>query len=798
MRYRTSPQVHWQWVNEQFGTKDGQLVFEMSRNQIERLRSISDPTESLAIFVDKLNPELNVDTRRSDSPDARVWALSSQTEPAGDGRSGIKDTILGFPTDFARYFSLVRIWSPWLGPRHGANNFKLTEDSILLSFMRNDGTHLVMLAVGGLDNVLTCFRSGPNGEVVISTKNDNKHLSRFHVLIAVAPSFDIANCAVVYEARKFVRPYHGLPVEQEKSIEKRPDSRHSDNDLVVVEKDPKTQWMTDWFDGLTFCTWNSLGQDLSEEKILSALATLRNNGIRIANLIIDDNWQSLDNEGCTQFERGWMCFEANKKGFPNGLRHTISRIREENPSVEHIAVWHALMGYWGGISPVGVLAEKYQTKIVKKVDGVAGGYMTVIDPDDIQRFYNDFYSFLSNAGIDSVKSDAQFFLDLLENPEDRRRFTTAYQDAWYIAMLKNFQARAISCMSQVPQIIFHSHVPTDKPRLILRNSDDFFPDVESSHTWHVFCNAHNALFTQRLNVVPDWDMFQTSHPYAFFHAAARCVSGGPIYITDVPGKHNFDLINQMAAPTTKGKMVILRPSVLGAAQDIYHNFNEGHILKVGCYDGWAKTGSGMLGLFNISSGNISSLISLIEFPGVVPDGKEEYIIRSHWTGGITHVMQPSTRNSLVSVSLPTKGCDVLTAYPVRSFTLAGSRGASLSCEDGFTRVAILGLLGKMTAVAAIVTSDIFIVQNGRLRFDISLKALGTLGIYVSDLDRRSVQKDFMVFISGKVIPTKCVRMEASGPSGIINVLAIDVLTAWKEMGLVAGWSNDIVVQVFMR
>src|SRR5271163_4632165 len=89
--------------------------------------------------------------------------------------------------------------------------------------------------------------------------------------------------------------------------------------------------------------------------------------------------------------------------------------------------------------------------------------------------------------------------------------------------------------------IFHSFLHTTTPRIMLRNSDDFFPDIPSSHPWHVFCNAHNALLVQHLNVLPDWDMFQTSHPYSGFHAAARCISGGPIYITDSPGQHNVSL-----------------------------------------------------------------------------------------------------------------------------------------------------------------------------------------------------------------------------------------------------------------
>jgi hypothetical protein len=83
----------------------------------------------------------------------------------------------------------------------------------------------------------------------------------------------------------------------------------------------------------------------------------------------------------------------------------------------------------------------------------------------------------------------------------------------------------------------------------VRNSDDFFPDSPSSHTWHLFCNAHNALLTQYLNLLPDWHMLQTAGPFPGMHAVAQCLSGGPIYVTDVPGQHDKGLIDQMTAPT---------------------------------------------------------------------------------------------------------------------------------------------------------------------------------------------------------------------------------------------------------
>jgi hypothetical protein len=674
----------------------------------------------------------------------------------------------------------------------------LTEDAILCSFLRKDGTNLVLLAVSGINDILTVFQSGDNGEVVIKARSDNTETAGFHVLAAVAENFEVAMSAVIYESRKVVRPYEALandPLEQ-------PPLSPPGDDVVILEKDPKIQWLADWFDGLTYCTWNGLGQDLSEEKIVHALDTLKAHGIHVVNLIIDDNWQSLDNEGESQFKRRWKQFEANPKAFPRGLKQTVETIRRSHPNIGHIAVWHALLGYWGGICPDGDLAQRYKTKEVKIRDPAAGGPIAhnikdgkilAIDPDDVQRFYDDFYSYLASLGVDSVKADAQFFIDLLEDAEDRKRFMTSYQDAWSLGILKHFSSRAISCMSLIPQMIFHSQLPTNKPSITLRNSDDFFPEIPSSHPWHVFCNAHNTLLTRYLNVLPDWDMFQTSHPYASFHAAARCISGGPVYITDEPGKHDLNVIDQMTAPTVQGSTVILRPSVVGRTIDVYHDYNEGHVLRVGSYTGWAKTGSGILGLFNIHSTEASCIVSLTDFPGVQEDSEGEYVIRSHTSGKVTNRLKPQAHDSLVSLVLEQKGWEILTAYPTRSFTLKGNRSISGS-DEALTHIAVFGLLGKMTGAAAIVSSDLSVVENGRLRCDVHLKALGTLGIYISDLQNRSIADDFMIMILGQPVPQKTVWKQGGEKA---NVLVIDVLDAWKAMKLDSGWSNEAFVQIFM-
>ena len=334
-------------------------------------------------------------------------------------------------------------------------------------------------------------------------------------------------------------------------------------------------------------TWNALGQDLTESKIFEALEDLEKSDIRVSSVILDDGWQTTDSRSSNQFERGLMDFEADPQRFPQGLRSTIGHIRETYPSIQHIAVWHALLGYWGGIAPEGNLARTYKTVELcrESVDPPLDGTMRVVDENDVKQFYNDFYAFLEGCGIDSVKTDVQFMMDTWTSATARRTLLHSYLETWELASLRSFSMRAVSCMSMFPQAMFFSQMSSLRPAFPTRSSDDFFPDVPAAHPWHVWANANNCILMQHLNVIPDWDMFQTDHDFGGFHAAARCVSGGPIYITDPPGKHNTSLIHEISGLTPRGKTVIFRPSVVGKSTMPFVGFGDNRLLKIGSYHG---------------------------------------------------------------------------------------------------------------------------------------------------------------------------------------------------------------------
>ena len=134
--------------------------------------------------------------------------------------------------------------------------------------------------------------------------------------------------------------------------------------------------------------------------------------------------------------------------------------------------------------------------------------------------------------------------------------------------------------------------------------------------------------------------------------------------------------------------------------------------------------------------------------------------------------------ALMDLKLEVRGWNILTAYPVLG---TGAQGEE---------IAILGLLGKMTGAAAVLGTPLLESEagGGRVKVGVRLKALGVLGVYVSSLEEETWKERILVTIKDKVVPIGTVGVRG-------KVLEVDVEAAWEEMGLVAGWANEVKVSV---
>ncbi|KAH6772412.1 Raffinose synthase family protein [Perilla frutescens var. frutescens] len=321
-----------------------------------------------------------------------------------------------------------------------------------------------------------------------------------------------------------------------------------------------------------WCTWDAFYQEVTQEGVEAGLQSLEAGSTPPKFVIIDDGWQSVGSDEHQQQQEE----EKQKEiGQPQLLRLTgikenekfqkkedpsvgiknIVNIAKEKHGLKYVYVWHAITGYWGGVRP-GV--EEYGSamqypKVSKgvlenepgwKTDAIALQGLGLVNPKNVYKFYNEMHSYLAAAGIDGVKVDVQCILETLgAGLGGRVELTRQYHHALDASVARNFPDNGcIACMSHNLESLYCS-----KQTGIVRASDDFYPRDPASHTIHIAAVAYNSVFLGEV-MLPDWDMFHSLHPAAEYHGSARAISGGPVYVSDAPGKHNFDLLKKLVLP----------------------------------------------------------------------------------------------------------------------------------------------------------------------------------------------------------------------------------------------------------
>lgn len=337
-------------------------------------------------------------------------------------------------------------------------------------------------------------------------------------------------------------------------------------------EEKKIPGILDWFG---WCTWDAFYTDISADGVREGLRSLEEGGTPARFIIIDDGWQSVEDErqqfngeatAGTQFAKRLTDIKENYKfqkdgkdcktqGDPAlGLQHLVHEIKEKH-NLKYVYVWHAITGYWGGIKPGAAEMQQYETALKYpihspgvldnqpkiSVDSLTVNGLGLADPKKVFQFYNELHSYLAAAGVDGVKVDVQNILETLgAGFGGRVSLTRHYHHALEASVARNFPDNGcIACMSHNTDGLY-----SIKQTAVVRASDDFWPRDPASHTIHIASVAYNSMFLGEF-MQPDWDMFQSLHPAAEYHAAARAIGGCPIYVSDKPGNHDFDLLRRL-------------------------------------------------------------------------------------------------------------------------------------------------------------------------------------------------------------------------------------------------------------
>ncbi|KAI8103223.1 hypothetical protein M9435_004565 [Picochlorum sp. BPE23] len=221
--------------------------------------------------------------------------------------------------------------------------------------------------------------------------------------------------------------------------------------------------------------------------------------------------------------------------------------------VDFVICWHGISAYWSGISLESADMMRYAPHNVhpdpqnslldvepsmKWNPTVLMGMGALYDPFHL---FNDMHKYLCKCGVSGVKVDCQAGIGLVGSVAGGgASVALRYHDALEASTSKHFEENlVINCMCHTIENIYHW-----KKTAVARASDDFYPSDRASHLAHIVACAYNGLFLSPL-VVPDFDMFQSNHEASEAHAVARAVSGGPVYVSDAPGKHDFSVLKRL-------------------------------------------------------------------------------------------------------------------------------------------------------------------------------------------------------------------------------------------------------------
>jgi len=334
---------------------------------------------------------------------------------------------------------------------------------------------------------------------------------------------------------------------------------------------------------LGWCTWNAFYTQMSGPKLVQQVETLLETA-PVKWMILDDGWQHTTNDdaqnGQQWKERLESLQESPSKFKDLSLRDTIAQIK--SLGIQDVWVWHTLMGYWLGVSHDARLMYPHFSSGILDNDGAASREASVEEgigiPQDSSKFFGTYHDYLKKCGISGVKVDAQGVVGTLrpykwdeaskaDGASGGDSVVSELHQALAASVKSHFgpQQNILHCMSHAPKVIFRLGSLYDELPL-MRASDDHYPNNPYSHGPHVVACAFNSLLLSQV-AVPDWDMFTTDLPderTVRLHAVSRCLSGGPVYISDPPSCVKHEVVTWTCC--TDGTVLPCRQAALPVAR----------------------------------------------------------------------------------------------------------------------------------------------------------------------------------------------------------------------------------------
>lgn len=425
-----------------------------------------------------------------------------------------------------------------------------------------------------------------------------------------------------------------------------------DNNLRRKKKFPEV------FNYIGWCTWNASenGKNLNEKFLLKAAESFKEKKFPIGWFLIDDGWfQEKDGE--------LQSYEPDSHSFPTGFKSVINKLKAYY-RLKYVGIWHAINGLWKGIDPNSFLGNHFKSVLFSWSDtamnksGVSSKQRYFIKPnsDSLFSFYNSWYIYFKGQGIDFVKVDNERITEQMAlNNFPIFSLSELMHKALNRAVAANFKGALINCMDMTSEAYLNFGSSA-----VARAVEDYFPyhanenyNLEKGNAAaHVIQAVYNSLYFGQM-VFPDFDMFQSHNPNAIYHAIARAINCGPIYISDNIGKQNVDVLWPLIYSDGK---TIHSETPLMPTEDCLFQLQKPKLFKA-----FSMVGNvGLLGAFNAAD---TAIVEGVIKPSDIKNIQgNDFIIYEYFS----QVCKRGNRASPIKVRLPRLGYKLYYIVPVKN------------------------------------------------------------------------------------------------------------------------------------
>ncbi|KDE03829.1 hypothetical protein MVLG_05713 [Microbotryum lychnidis-dioicae p1A1 Lamole] len=564
--------------------------------------------------------------------------------------------------------------------------------------------------------------------------------------------------------------------------------------------------------GVRVCTWNALGlaaYKLSDvlkwlDSLLSPSTSSPLFAASLDTILLDDGWQDIK-------QASWQ--HGGRHGHPQQTLHSfgvrpswydvgsalntpvsnsiaspeltnaVKRIKAKG--IQRVGVWMTIAGYWDGLEPKGPMAryDLQQWNLHSELWDEAIALWHVPSIDRLEEYYSDYFKSLKAAGVDFVKVDDQAHPDYLVagGTDDVGELRNAMHRAMRKMSNEVFgDGTTIHCMAGSPRIWGGALAlrKSNGTKSVIRNSDDYFPEQDDSHRWHIYVNGTNTILIRALELIPDFDMGEELHPWGQdYHIPFRSFSPAPTYSTDLMTRplHPQKGWSAALAKTKQGGAGLVKTTnrvgagLEGRLNDDVMGEGVGQAFVValafpeaqGAHLGAWNTRSNEAHAFtNINSNDVVEALGPLKATAPVA----LYVAGHDWASWISPrnlvLTQRSCATPLITINVEAKQSQMVTV--AQSYTVDGIKIACLGLTDKTTGLAAIKEIAvcqgsspsamadaKVSEAKNSTFAGVFPISQDRLRITLAF-ASSHLGFYVDKsenlvfvLDRERVDEQWI-------------------------------------------------------